>query len=269
MRRQRVKVANYRGKRRETGQIRLVLAVVLVLVGLVLILVRGWGMRFSGFLLLGTAALLALSVFLDRQAGGERCWQIVRRVFYGVLTLALAVLISIEMFVIQEGMRSWSALPTDAVVVLGAGVNGTTPSMALRTRLDAALDYLEQHPDIPAVLTGGQGYGEDITEAQCMYDWLTAHGVDGDRLILEEQATNTAENFAYSSSLLEARGIDTAEDSVAVVTNDFHVARTRLAAQKAGYGATLGIPAKLPWKHLSANYYLREAFAVVKTVIFD
>ena len=54
----------------------------------------------------------------------------------------LAVLISIEMFVIQEGMRSWSALPTDAVVVLGAGVNGTTPSMALRTRLDAALDYL-------------------------------------------------------------------------------------------------------------------------------
>ena len=79
MRRQRVKVANYRGKRRETGQIRLVLAVVLVRVGLVLILVRGLGMRFSGFLLLGTAALLALSVFLDRQAGGERCWQIVRR----------------------------------------------------------------------------------------------------------------------------------------------------------------------------------------------
>ena len=159
--------------------------------------------------------------------------------------------------------------PIEGLYVIEPAVHGDSPSLALTHRLEGALDYLNRYPDSVAIVSGGQGKGENMTEAKCMYDWLTAHGVDGDRLILEEQATNTAENFAYSSSLLEARGIDTAEDSVAVVTNDFHVARARLAAQKAGYGATLGIPAKLPWKHLSANYYLREAFAVVKTVIFD
>lgn len=65
-----------------------------------------------------------------------------------------------------------------AVIVLGAGVNGTEPSLSLRTRLDAALDYLERWPEIPVVLTGGQGYGEEITEAACMYAYLTEHGVD-------------------------------------------------------------------------------------------
>ena len=102
-----------------------------------------------------------------------------------------------------------------------------------------------------------------------MYDWLTARGVDPARLILEEQAGNTAENFAFSRKLLEEQGIDPAEDRVAVVTNDFHIARSRLIAARQGYGHVFGVPAELPWLHLEVNYYLREAFAMVKTWIFD
>ena len=78
--------------------------------------------------------------------------------------------------------------------------------MSLRTRLDAALDYLEAHPEIPVVLTGGTGYGEEISEAACMYDYLTAHGVEPGRLILEDQASNTAENFALSKPCCMRRG---------------------------------------------------------------
>lgn len=153
--------------------------------------------------------------------------------------------------------------------MLGAGVNGTTPSLSLATRLDAALSYLEAHPDIPVVLTGGQGYGEDITEAACMYDYLTERGVEPERLILEESASNTSENFAFSAPLLEAAGVDIATDTVAVVTNDFHVARSRLIARKKGYGVTIGVGAPIPWAHLEVNYSLREAFAVVKSVLLD
>ena len=102
-----------------------------------------------------------------------------------------------------------------------------------------------------------------------MYDWLTARGVDPERLILEERAGNTAENFDFSRELLEERGIDPDGNLVAVVTNDFHIARSRLIAAKQGYGHAFGVPAKLPWVHLEINYYLREAFAVVKTVLFD
>ena len=33
-----------------------------------------------------------------------------------------------------------------------------------------------------------------------MYDYLTERGVEPDRLILEDQASNTAENFAFSTA---------------------------------------------------------------------
>ena len=244
-------------------------AALLALAGIVLMTVRAWGMRFSGFLLVGLAAVLVTALLLDRWAEKSKAGRLCRRVFQTALTLVLVPLIIIEGYVINVGRSDLSALPADAVVVLGAGVNGKSPSLSLYTRLTAALDYLEENPDIPVVLTGGRGYGEEITEAQCMYDWLTARGVDPARLIMEEQAGNTAENFAFSKELLKGQDIDPAEDRVAVVTNDFHIARSRLIAARQGYGHAFGVPAELPWFHLEVNYYLREAFAMVKTWIFD
>ena len=247
-----------------------VLALVLALMGAFLMTVRVLGMRFSGILLLGIAALLLLDLVL-RHMAAEGCWfwKVCRRIFCAGLAVLTVGLCAIEVFVVTQGRRDDTALPAQAVVILGAGVNGRTPSLSLQTRLDAALAYLEEHPDIPAVLTGGQGYGEEITEAACMYDYLTARGIDGARLLLEERAANTAENFTFSAALLEAAGVDVSQDTVAVVTNDFHVARARLIAQKKGYGATIGVGAPIPWLHLEVNYYLREAFAVVKSVLFD
>ena len=187
----------------------------------------------------------------------------------GCLTVGLAALLGLEVFIINRGRSDMTPLPADAVIVLGAGVNGTEPSLSLRTRLDKAVDYLERWPDIPAVLTGGTGYGEEISEAQCMYDYLTEYGVEADRLILEDRASNTAENFAFSWELLTEAGVDPAEGRVAVVTNDFHIARSELIAAREGYGDVAGIPAPLPWVHLEINYTLREAFAMVKTFLFD
>lgn len=261
----------YRGKRRARwgDQIQWGISALLALIGLVFLTVRPWGMRFSGFLLVGLAAVLCLEVFLKRWAMQEKRGVWCYLAFRVALTVVLVPLIAIEIYVLNVGGSDLTALPADAVIVLGAGVNGTEPSLSLRTRLDAALAYLEDNPDIPVVLTGGTGYGEEISEAQCMYDYLTAHGVDGGRLILEEQAENTAENFAFSRELLEEQGIDLSHDRVAVVTNDFHIARSRLTAARQGYGYAFGIPAKLPWLHLEVNYYLREAFAMVKTFFLD
>ncbi len=254
---------------RSSEKIQCVIAAVLALAGAVLLTVRAWGMRFSGFLLVGLAAVLVLELLLGHWAKASKTGRLCRRIFQTALTLVLVPLICIEIYVIDVGSSDPSALPADAVVVLGAGVNGTQPSLSLYTRLTAALDYLEENPDVPVVLTGGLGYGEEITEARCMYDWLTARGVDPARLIMEEQAGNTAENFAFSKELLEEQGIDPAENLVAVVTNDFHIARSRLIAARQGYGHAFGVPAKLPWRHLEVNYYLRESFAMVKTWIFD
>ncbi len=104
------------------------------------------------------------------------------------------------------------------------------------------------------MLTGGTGYGEEISEAQCMYDYLTEYGVEADRLILEDRASNTAENFAFSWELLTEAGVDPAEGRVAVVTNDFHIARAELIAAREGYGDVPGSQRRCPgfiWRSIT------------------
>ena len=227
------------------------------------------GVRFSSMLCFALAGLslvwMGLGIWAKRGKAGRWC----RRIFAAGCCAVLVLLGTLEANVILTARRDMSMIPADAVIILGAGVNGTTPSLTLRTRLEAALDYLEAHPDVPVVLSGGQGPGEAVTEARCMADWLTARGVEPERLLLEEDSTSTAENFAYSKVCLEAAGIDPDTARIAFITNDFHVYRAGYLASQAGYEQTFGIPAELPWRYLEVNYYLRESFALVKTLIFD
>ena len=243
-----------------------ILAAALCLLGVVLLCLPG--VKFSGCLCLGLAVLCVLELFLSRWAEISRTGMYCKRVFLVGLASVLVVLCAFEAVIVSRGEEDWSALPVDAVIVLGAGVNGERPSMALQTRIDTAAVYLEQHPDVPVVLSGGQGGGEDITEAEAMRRALTAKGVPENRLLLEESSTSTAENFALSKTLLEDNGIDTDTAAIAMVTNDFHIFRAKLIARRAGL-TTIGVPAELPWWWLTANYYVREAFALVKTLIFD
>lgn len=252
------------------GEMRTVLVIgVLVIIGLMLTELRWMGMRFSGLLLMGIACLMLVGMVLRRWERRSKAGRWCRRIFTAGCLLVTILLACLEVQILAAGTRDLSAVRADAVIVLGAGVNGTQPSLSLRTRLDAALDYLEDNPDIPVVLTGSRGYGEEITEARCMYNYLTARGIDPERLILEENAVNTAQNFSFSRPLLEESGIDPRQDLVAVVTNDFHIYRAGLLAARQGYGCAFGVPARLPWLHLEINYYIREAFALVKTLIFD
>ena len=66
-------------------------------------------------------------------------------------------------------------------------------TLALLERTRRALLYLEENPGTRAVLSGGKGDGERISEAEAMYRYLTEHGIDGGRLIREERSTNTKE----------------------------------------------------------------------------
>lgn len=227
------------------------------------------GMRFTGFFLLGIAVVWILGLLLNRWAKTSKAGKLCSRIFLVGLAAGVSILCGIEAIVICRGEADNSALPVDAVIVLGAGVNGEEPSAALWTRIQAAAVYLKDHPDVPVVLSGGKGGGENISEAEAMRRALwTDNEAENTRYLLEEQSTNTAENFAYSKELLSAYGLDTETAVIAVVTNDFHCFRAHMIAQRQGL-RTIDVPAELPWWWLTANYYLREAFAVVKTALFD
>lgn len=225
------------------------------------------GVGFSARLALCLGGLCLLWLALGRWPG--RTGKILRRLFVLGLTAVTLVLCCFEALIIARGEEDRSALPVDAIIVLGAGVNGETPSLTLQTRIRAAEIYMEQHPDVPVVLSGGQGAGEQISEAECMRRALQRGSEEWNRRLLpEERSTSTAENFAFSKELLQEYGVDTEIAVIGVVTNDFHIFRAKLIAQREGL-QTVGVPAELPWWWLTANYYIREAFALVKTLIFD
>jgi len=241
----------------------LVLAVVSALFGA--LFVFGYTpMRFCGYLFFCAAVLSLLWGWLSSHK--EKKWsRVLRRVIAAGLIVGLMIFGVLEYKIVSYG-RTDHSREVSAVVVLGAGVNGRTPSLSLLVRLRAALEYLQDKPDIPIVVTGSQGPGEEISEAACMAQWLAEQGIDPDRIILEEQADNTEENIAFSLELLAQRGIDTT-GNIAVVTADYHLYRAGIY-----WGTPSMVPVAAPMPEqfwpLSVNYYVREAFAAAKLLVF-
>lgn len=227
------------------------------------------GMRFLCYLSVEGAALCLLWIPLCRKAGKSLRWKRCKRILSAGLAAVLLLLGMLEVLIVSYGKQDNLDRPADAVIVLGAGIKNTRPSPALQTRLNAAQAYMERHPDIPVVLSGGLGLGETVTEGEVMKTALSVGDPAWDsRLYPETKATSTAENFRYSKEILEDLGIDTETATVAVVTNDFHMLRTHLIARRSGM-EIIGISAELPWWWVNLTCYVRESFALVKTFIFD
>lgn len=222
--------------------------------------------RFTGFLFCCAGAALVIFGLLARWR--EKRWALwSRRVFLGLLAAGFAFFAVLECQVVSRA-RTDDA-PAAALIVFGAGVNGTQPSLMLESRLEAALAYIRTQDsrglEMPVVVTGARGRGEAVSEARCMADWLTARGVDPGRILLEEQATNTEENLRYSIDLLSAHGVDTTAD-IAYCTSDYHMCR---AMYLRGYPYVVPVSAKLPARYwpLTLNYYIREAFAMAEAIV--
>ena len=154
------------------------------------------------------------------------------------------------------------------MIILGCQVRQDGPSILLRDRLDEALSYLEDHPDLTVVVSGGQGADEPTTEAQAMADYLIANGVEEKNIIEESFSHNTAQNFQFTMEHLQDQDIDYS-GGVLVVSNGFHLTRARMLAQRAGFDNVSTLAA--PESHLPSRLYMyiREPLALVKSFVFD
>ncbi len=152
------------------------------------------------------------------------------------------------------------------LIVLGAAVHGDTPSLALTNRLDGALDYLNTYPDSIVIVSGGQGPGENISEAECMRDWLIRHEVDRGRIICENKSTSTMENLTFSFEIIRELG-DEPDGNVAVLSSSYHLYRAKTMAKM--LGADVAGVAGLPgYPIYMLNCYIREAFGVTHLWVF-
>ena len=210
----------------------------------------GYGMM--ALLCWGVAALILL--FLLCRKKHLRRLRIVLIVLLCICVGALAVL---EIPIVRNAHTD--AGEAEYLIVLGAGVNGSVPSLSLTDRLQAAKQYLDAHPNATAIVSGGQGDGENISEAEAMRRWLENAGIPPERIWMEPRATTTEENIAYSLNLIRQHGDGVA--SIAIVSSEYHLYRAKCIARAQGVEA-IGVAGKTSYPVLRLNYFLREAFAV-------
>ena len=237
----------------------LILALLFLLLGcLVRFLLIGYNT--TACLLWGIAVLIALYALLKKKG-----WKRARNVLTVLLCVGLAGLIALEIPIIRSAHTDEDA-QADYLIVLGAGVHGSTPSLSLTERLRAAKDYMERYPDAVAVVSGGQGPGEDITEAEAMRRWLEANGIAPERILMEDRAESTVQNIAYSMDILRTRGDGDA--AVAIVSSEYHLFRAKWLARQQGVESPIGIAGHTGYPLLRCNYFLREAVCVVWQWVF-
>ena len=146
------------------------------------------------------------------------------------------------------------------MVVLGAKVRQNGPSVSLWDRIHAAADYLETHLDTIAIVSGGQGPDEPMTEAQAMYDGLMGLGIDPERIWMEDKATSTWENLNFALDLIEEK---TGErpTKLGILSSEYHLFRAKLFAKECGV-EPVGIPARTSRLSQKVNHFMREVAGV-------
>ena len=172
-----------------------------------------------------------------------------------IVIIGFTSLLILESLVVS-GMKGNKQEDYDYLIVLGAAVYGKYPSGVLNFRIEEAYEYLTDNQDTIAIVSGGQGSGEDISEALCMKNRLMELGIDESRIIMEDQSTSTNENLEFSLQKIPTGS------SVGIVTNNFHLYRSVKLADAYDKYKISGISADYYW-YLLPHFMLRESFGLV------
>lgn len=154
------------------------------------------------------------------------------------------------------------------VIVLGGGITkNATLTESMQRRVAFAADYLKKHPDAIAVVTGGKSRFAPCAESDVLKPALCAYGIDEDRVLAENQAKDTIQNFKFSAQLFaEKSGVPVQQilDSpIIVITSDFHIARAERLAKRMGFTNICGAASPTPLLFVP-NSYTREICSYIK-----
>ena len=218
------------------------------------------GYSFTVTVLLGIAGILLFYALLSRFSKKYPITaRRLRRVFTTLLCIGLILVGITEYFILRASFGDPNET-CDYVVVLGAKVRTTGPSASLWDRIYGARDYLEAHPDVIAVVSGGQGADEPIAEAEAMYEELVKLGIDKNRIWIEDRASSTWENLNFSLNLIEKK-TGSRPEKIGIVSSEYHLFRASLFADACNV-ESVGIPARTSRFSQKINHFMREVAGV-------
>jgi len=170
--------------------------------------------------------------------------------------LALAALVAGVGALLADGLRD-DAVRCDVGIVLGSKVGpGGLPSSRLAARLDKAVELYRAGMFGSVIVSGGTGR-EGYDEATVMRAYLVARAIPAAAIIVDSAGVNTAATARNSAALMRARGLH----SALVVTQYFHITRSKQALRASGVATVRGAHADLfEWRDVYST--LREAVAI-------
>ncbi len=177
---------------------------------------------------------------------------LLRAASYTVLSAAALVLLAgtgISVAGMSDDLR-----PSDVGIVLGSKVElSGQPSARLAARLDRGASLYSEGVFKRLIVSGGTGV-EGFDEAAVMRDYLLRKGVPGKAIIVDSGGATTEASAVNCAALMRAHGFK----SVTIVTQYFHVPRTRLALRANGI-------ARIHSAH--ARYFeLRDLYSITREV---
>lgn len=185
-------------------------------------------------------------------------YKVFKKIFIWVCSIGICIFLVILSLIISK-MNVKPVKNLDYIIVLGAQVKESGPSVVLRYRLDRAVSYLKENDNTLVIVSGGQGANEKATEASVMKEYLVNNGINENRIIIEDKSNTTKENLINSKKIIRDN------KSIGIVTNNFHMYRALLIGKKYKVKA-VGIPSKSNSYYLPNNL-LREVFAYIKFII--
>lgn len=223
---------------------------------------------FSKYLLLG-GIFLCIFGFVNKVLYQNEVYKkiikVIKPLFFIGLTIFILTEIAIVGFSLQKNMDK-----ADYTIVLGAGIRGETMTVTLKQRVDTALEYTNSNDNYGyIVVTGGQGPGESITEAEAMKRYLVKNGIASENVIKEEKSTDTYENLKFSKEIIEKHSGKKIEDlDIKIITSGFHLLRSKMLCEELGYKNVTYCASPI-WTIFIPTYYIREFVGFYKMLVFD
>lgn len=221
------------------------------------------GLLLAVLLISGTVVQYIASFFFD-----SLLHQDIVRVFqfamtYFVLAFINYLVVTLRLTLLEDETKQ------DFVIVLGEQLSKDgKPSKVLENRLDMAMDYIERQQfhffEVPKVIVSGTSTGSEsaISEAKIMADYLIKRGVPEKKILIEDKARNTHENFIYAKDIMQEnfKQIKTAKG--VFVTSSYHLYRSQLYANMEGLYQISGVGAQTDLLERLLNW-VREFVAIL------
>ncbi|SMC34746.1 protein SanA, affects membrane permeability for vancomycin [Oscillospiraceae bacterium] len=127
----------------------------------------------------------------------------------------------------SEDLSQLEGEDIEAIIVLGCGVIGDTPTALLSDRLDAAIELYTNAKVAPKILMSGDHGRENYNEVAVMRQYAIDRGVPSEDIFMDHAGFSTYETMYRAKEIF---GIDTA----VIVTQEYHLYRALYDARSLG-----------------------------------